>query len=132
EGLDPPSQRSLLAVPPLRRTGWRSLSVFCPWVGPPPRPSLLPYTTLFRSGVLDVEQSAHPHALGDPEGRLADPQIDPRDRRGRGDRKSTRLNSSHVSNSYAVFCLRKKKGRMRSEPVHPAHGAPHRPARRSR
>src|SRR5437868_7928743 len=63
----------------------------------PPRSTLFPYTTLFRSG-----------RCGPPSGlqrRLADR---PR-RRCRPDRKSTRLNSSHVSISYAVFCLKKKK-----------------------
>src|SRR5215510_16141009 len=60
----------------------------------PPRSTLFPYTTLFRSPL---------PAQG----------CDARRRRrhflGRGDRKSTRLNSSHVASSYAVFCLKKKK-----------------------
>src|SRR5687768_17703264 len=62
----------------------------------PPRSTLFPYTTLFRSGRRDG-------GVGD--GR------DHRRRRGgqRGDRKSTRLNSSHGYISYAVFCLKKKK-----------------------
>src|SRR6476660_1323582 len=63
----------------------------------PPRSTLFPYTTLFRSG------------------HRADPRDWPRDRerprgeRGDRDRKSTRLNSSHQITSYAVFCLKKKK-----------------------
>src|SRR5215813_15171292 len=59
----------------------------------PPRSTLFPYTTLFRSG-------AQPHQ----------PHQDRRRERGGGppDRKSTRLNSSHVRSSYAVFCLKKK------------------------
>src|SRR3989442_10589456 len=81
----------------------------------PPRSTLFPYTTLFRS---------HPRA--DASARLGDVGHDGRraahrfDRRRAGnhevvhaalqlDRKSTRLNSSHVRISYAVFCLKKKK-----------------------
>src|SRR6266850_5830967 len=60
----------------------------------PPRSTLFPYTTLFRSG---------PGA-----GRSGNPAGTPRHRRG-PDRKSTRLNSSHLVISYAVFCLKKKK-----------------------
>src|SRR5690625_5767304 len=65
---------------------------------PPPRSTLFPYTTLFRShdsGVLARQ-------LGQYEWRYPMPAI-------RIDRKSTRLNSSHVAISYAVFCLKKKK-----------------------
>src|SRR5438309_9323770 len=75
----------------------------------PPRSTLFPYTTLFRSrrrgrgaqGRGQLEESPQ----GRPRGRRALPR---RGRRGR-DRKSTRLNSSHSSISYAVFCLKKKK-----------------------
>src|SRR2546422_3357275 len=88
----------------------------------PPRSTLFPYTTLFRSvegralrdlepevaglaglwvedtGVVDFAQVTHAYA-----------------RRVRaGDRKSTRLNSSHGYISYAVFCLKKKKGRTKN------------------
>src|SRR2546426_9672413 len=65
----------------------------------PPRSTLFPYTTLFRSarGAL----SAHAGHDRRPGGRH------PRGRRS--DRKSTRLNSSHLVISYAVFCLKKKK-----------------------
>src|SRR5438876_3588721 len=70
----------------------------------PPRSTLFPYTTLFRS--LDARLGAdHLVALldrADPEGR-------------RGDRKSTRLNSSHPSISYAVFCLKKKKEQKKGQ-----------------
>src|SRR6266542_6456429 len=59
----------------------------------PPRSTLFPYTTLFRS------RRRWPWRGGAPRGTAA---------RGR-DRKSTRLNSSHGSTSYAVFCLKKKK-----------------------
>src|SRR5207302_8277425 len=67
----------------------------------PPRSTLFPYTTLFRSC---RRRGPSPRASG---GRSADP---PRGRApGDTDRKSTRLNSSHVKISYAVFCLKKKK-----------------------
>src|SRR5437588_7984293 len=63
----------------------------------PPRSTLFPYTTLFRSPRAHrAGQSAEdPHPRAEPGGR--------------GDRKSTRLNSSHTVISYAVFCLKKKK-----------------------
>src|SRR6267378_4462817 len=61
----------------------------------PPRSTLFPYTTLFRSrGGAGAARARRPHRLGEPSPR---------------DRKSTRLNSSHVEISYAVFCLKKKK-----------------------
>src|SRR5215211_8221826 len=66
----------------------------------PPRSTLFPYTTLFRSRL----------APDDRVRRQRAPRPCPR--RGavrRRDRKSTRLNSSHTVNSYAVFCLKKKK-----------------------
>src|SRR2546430_13114031 len=83
----------------------------------PPRSTLFPYTTLFRS-VLPA-----PAAEGDPGGARRGRRAAGRDQRaaradrgeapprGReeGDRKSTRLNSSHSQISYAVFCLKKKK-----------------------
>src|SRR5256885_2460757 len=73
----------------------------------PPRSTLFPYTTLFRSVDVGV-QDAHARALGGQRQRQVG--------RGRAlahaalaDRKSTRLNSSHLVISYAVFCLKKKK-----------------------
>src|SRR5215475_2159094 len=63
----------------------------------PPRSTLFPYTTLFRS---------RHRAAGREARRSHSRQHAPRHRR---DRKSTRLNSSHVKISYAVFCLKKKK-----------------------
>src|SRR5438445_13000965 len=68
----------------------------------PPRSTLFPYTTLFRSHV------------GPAEGRQNDHQVDEVSMgeglgQAIGDRKSTRLNSSHANISYAVFCLKKKK-----------------------
>src|SRR2546427_8558630 len=70
----------------------------------PPRSTLFPYTTLFRSGAAGRD---HWTALGDIRGGLGDVGCDVP--RPRGDRKSTRLNSSHSQISYAVFCLKKKK-----------------------
>src|SRR5690349_23410899 len=77
----------------------------------PPRSTLFPYTTLFRSGEAREERVAGDGAARARRAVL--PQLDrPEERRGHGhvgDRKSTRLNSSHVEISYAVFCLKKKK-----------------------
>src|SRR3989442_5834923 len=64
----------------------------------PPRSTLFPYTTLFRS---------HAGNHVDPDQMPA--HVDARDHGSLADRKSTRLNSSHVRISYAVFCLKKKK-----------------------
>src|SRR5256884_4000630 len=75
----------------------------------PPRSTLFPYTTLFRShqGFLKFEQSNRFDAL---EGKqIPVTIIYARDPLSIGDRKSTRLNSSHGYISYAVFCLKKKK-----------------------
>src|SRR5262245_64921032 len=79
----------------------------------PPGSTLFPYTTLFRSGVqhalAGVVRVARAHAAACDRERLAQPGphvaavLDP------VDRKSTRLNSSHLGISYAVFCLKKKK-----------------------
>src|SRR5438477_8223147 len=65
----------------------------------PPRSTLFPYTTLFRP-------RAHHHPQRG--GQAARPHLRAAGGRAR-DRKSTRLNSSHMSISYAVFCLKKKK-----------------------
>src|SRR5206468_5287823 len=98
---------------------------------PPPRPTLFPYTTLFRSSPREVEfgrelderrETGHPMSAAEYSGRLAE-TFDPAmaqelcERLARNrtwivptlDRKSTRLNSSHDQISYAVFCLKKKK-----------------------
>src|SRR2546422_7713792 len=77
----------------------------------PPRSTLFPYTTLFRSILLvsGVAYLCGGYAARKPAARRLPPQdhasADHRDR----DRKSTRLNSSHGYISYAVFCLKKKK-----------------------
>src|SRR5207244_12404724 len=78
----------------------------------PPRSTLFPYTTLFRSTENPSGIRQHYWDLGedaedlsaDTEGRREAPP-----RADSGDRKSTRLNSSHQIISYAVFCLKKKK-----------------------
>src|SRR3989442_5355187 len=72
----------------------------------PPRSTLFPYTTLFRSG---VRESGHDtHVFTRMHVPVA-PAACGLKRPGAADRKSTRLNSSHVRISYAVFCLKKKK-----------------------
>src|SRR5215471_20169385 len=73
----------------------------------PPRSTLFPYTTLFRS--VHRRRLPPPRKPADPGARVQ--------QRG-PDRKSTRLNSSHVEISYAVFCLKKKKKlRQRDTPA---------------
>src|SRR5438445_7318868 len=89
-------------------------SVFLLLIRPPPRSTLFPYTTLFRSAPdllcgpvvrrylrHDVPRrgAERPHGCAERARRLDQ------------DRKSTRLNSSHANISYAVFCLKKKRGR---------------------
>src|SRR2546430_4117691 len=80
----------------------------------PPRSTLFPYTTLFRSAPAAHGQSRRRLAEEHRQGRGILPQllIERRDcgaLLGEEDRKSTRLNSSHSQTSYAVFCLKKKK-----------------------
>src|SRR5256885_10852551 len=88
----------------------------------PPRSTLFPYTTLFRSPrcrsetrteVEDAAETGRSRQPGGPAGREQWEVI--------RDRKSTRLNSSHLVISYAVFCLKKKK--LRGE-VHSAQALP--------
>src|SRR5256885_13305752 len=69
----------------------------------PPRSTLFPYTTLFRSWAVHAGLDRHRVSAGHGDHHRR--QHDPPDR----DRKSTRLNSSHLVISYAVFCLKKKK-----------------------
>src|SRR5947209_15220562 len=70
----------------------------------PPRSTLFPYTTLFRSSVLHGNDFYVPAGKPGRSARPLDWTIPPV-----RDRKSTRLNSSHANISYAVFCLKKKK-----------------------
>src|SRR5690349_22715254 len=75
----------------------------------PPRSTLFPYTTLFRSVAgLDVEVPGSRQEIDRQRERLG-PEPSGVLARAVRDRKSTRLNSSHVEISYAVFCLKKKK-----------------------
>src|SRR3712207_8660251 len=94
----------------------------------PPRSTLFPYTTLFRSR---LEVGAEEQ--GDPAGALERVDLY-RDVQGRADRhdeaadvvldrKSTRLNSSHANISYAVFCLKKKKQPTKSIALHSITGS---------
>src|SRR3712207_7224125 len=88
----------------------------------PPRSTLFPYTTLFRSRDERVHQpgvAADRHDVDVAAGLAAAPEAADRHEldAGRpltqpGDRKSTRLNSSHANISYAVFCLKKKKKKI--------------------
>src|SRR5699024_12522941 len=86
------------------------ISFFSFRIPPPPSSTLFPYTTLFRSRVLIPVQAEYLPAKGlelllqtvSKVKRQINPRL-------QIDRKSTRLNSSHVSISYAVFCLKKKK-----------------------
>src|SRR5256885_6735414 len=71
----------------------------------PPRSTLFPYTTLFRS-LSDVTEVADSNDVG---AQPAEVQLGRLRLSLRPDRKSTRLNSSHLVISYAVFCLKKKK-----------------------
>src|SRR2546426_2650074 len=79
----------------------------------PPRSTLFPYTTLFRSQTsVEVEWRALERlglALDLGVGRVLDGATSPAISVRPADRKSTRLNSSHLVISYAVFCLKKKK-----------------------
>src|SRR5437588_7908349 len=74
--------------------------VFFVRLRPPPRSTLFPYTTLFRSPPLPLRIPIRAAAAWGAVAASAE---------SRGDRKSTRLNSSHTVISYAVFCLKKKK-----------------------
>src|SRR3712207_7302523 len=81
----------------------------------PPRSTLFPYTTLFRSFLFKgAKKLAHPLGireirLGQDIGGAVDVNVCGRRLLAFQDRKSTRLNSSHANISYAVFCLKKKK-----------------------
>src|SRR2546428_3279370 len=94
----------------------------------PPRSTLFPYTTLFRSLALpsagEHGQDGAPRGVRDRaidvvepasgsrgHGRIFNRVVEYYQARASGDRKSTRLNSSHDQISYAVFCLKKKKDR---------------------
>src|SRR5438445_3359765 len=98
---------------------------------PPPRSTLFPYTTLFRSAVL--LESKQMQSSMKQEGwfkrcaalsaflvmtaATSAAQVKPRMLKAQRDRKSTRLNSSHANISYAVFCLKKKKKKKKSNTI---------------
>src|SRR5438445_8992991 len=88
-----------------------SLVFFFLLIRRPPRSTLFPYTTLFRSYLETTRHVPyHPWMTGQLGIDLQpDHQLSPRDR------KSTRLNSSHANISYAVFCLKKKKRNNKEE-----------------
>src|SRR5256885_9759665 len=94
----------------------------------PPRSTLFPYTTLFRSA-LRREDRRLPAYRTEQTTEPASPTTSSSLAR---DRKSTRLNSSHLVISYAVFCLKKKKPHHHPRPPQPyaplldVHPAPHR------
>src|SRR5256885_7757936 len=81
----------------------------------PPRSTLFPYTTLFRSAAAAAHQPSHHAGAAQAALHLVSPLLQLL--RDQGDRKSTRLNSSHLVISYAVFCLKKKKKNQRSNSV---------------
>src|SRR5256885_12715568 len=85
----------------------------------PPRSTLFPYTTLFRSRLREFDLTRLPSA--DEEVYLFR-CVAPNNGRGRPlrDRKSTRLNSSHLVISYAVFCLKKKKNKYTTRTTIPS------------
>src|SRR5258708_34357844 len=84
---------------------YRHLSFFFLMIRRPPRSTLFPYTTLFRSQVIGIQganacSATEASSCAEVASKIL-PQVI--------DRKSTRLNSSHQIISYAVFCLKKKK-----------------------
>src|SRR5699024_12844908 len=109
---------------PLVNSPTRDSSLFLYTLRLPPRSTLFPYTTLFRSLQLTTVELLEPDDRLEQSGLADSVRADHTDDAvaGQGeaqpidegaiaeaDRKSTRLNSSHVSISYAVFCLKKKK-----------------------
>src|SRR5947199_5113948 len=94
----------------------------------PPRSTLFPYTTLFRSTIFNDISSADPrepfsHFSNGSERPITgtrtvniEIRLMPNNSRCQKDRKSTRLNSSHLGISYAVFCLKKKNSKKQPIP----------------
>src|SRR5262245_64696911 len=100
---------------------WWCFSLSCPvfflMIRRPPRSTLFPYTTLFRSPCTFA--SRHENLAGRQESGLVIPAGESHG--GGRDRKSTRLNSSHLGISYAVFCLKKKKQETKEQNKYPTH-----------
>src|SRR3712207_6963655 len=84
-------------------------SFFILMIRRPPRSTLFPYTTLFRSHHEGGRERRRLGRVPRVRGVPPDGRQEARGDRGGEDRKSTRLNSSHANISYAVFCLEKKK-----------------------
>src|SRR3712207_7340371 len=90
----------------------------------PPRSTLFPYTTLFRSGHGATTRGSRDSGASAPQVPRAPAQGGALEGRPGGrpgfarDRKSTRLNSSHANISYAVFCLKKKKKHLKQNMAH--------------
>src|SRR5205814_9943191 len=98
----------------------------------PPRSTLFPYTTLFRSGLTGERRGCHLRSL--PQTTALNRELRRFDTVSKmaaaGDRKSTRLNSSHLGISYAVFCLKKKipnPGDRSASPKQPPPTSTHSP-----
>src|SRR6266705_3208347 len=116
----PTPAASLISVISLNRGSWLNLRKTCFFFlmkRRPPRSTLFPYTTLFRS------REGPPSRRGSRRSR----RFPPRRRQPARDRKSTRLNSSHRTSSHAVFCLKKKTSRNRR-----CHGRPRARSKRVR
>src|SRR5438034_7970746 len=88
-------------------------------IRPPPRSTLFPYTTLFRSSRRIVAAGERQRASRGDADLAAVESVASKEE----DRKSTRLNSSHTVISYAVFCLKKKKEHRSRCPPRTAEGA---------
>src|SRR2546426_7537081 len=93
----------------------------------PPRSTLFPYTTLFRSRIEGLVPAREARDIACHFGRLAEQDreihvhgrvVQERIQNDTRDRKSTRLNSSHLVISYAVFCLKKKKKKHEIQYTH--------------
>src|SRR2546426_7646174 len=91
----------------------------------PPRSTLFPYTTLFRScDYLARESPIHRSELHGQAWQLYSSSLDHGRQNTTADRKSTRLNSSHLVISYAVFCLKKKKHKDKETYPYEQHNQP--------
>src|SRR3712207_7062165 len=111
---------------PKTHTHWIEPKFFFLMIRRPPRSTLFPYTTLFRSARKASLASSHPTATPIATPRTTFPtssQASQRTPHSVTDRKSTRLNSSHANISYAVFCLKKKKpsSLARLDSLHATH-----------
>src|SRR3712207_7647329 len=107
------------------RASW--ITIFFVMIRRPPRSTLFPYTTLFRSPRVRVTRPGRRRRPALLQGRHVRGGGGRRRERGQParrrleDRKSTRLNSSHANISYAVFCLKKKNSRFYPAPHHGPH-----------